>query len=313
MELDPEFPSQGPARPNQTTQDESEILRLVPADRRNHRALLGFFAEQEARGFLQGKAQNEEQFNEIMKRWDAARLKIGTLSPLSGGPEVRPILEPEALLEVAKVMERPECKAAFPDGTWGISLVQLSGIIAFQPSVDVGYAMQGFGASPSPGDVLSAVRVCFPFGKASTLAVSMDQAQKAITVSGVSPSLQVIGFNWGQQEPMGPFAVTFFISPGPNVLQVSRYRGRYFLSNGYHRAYRLMKAGFTHVPCLLRNASDFAQIGALGPGFFSETILMSPRPPLITDFNDDDLGIAVPVHGTKKVVRIRPDEFLAVG
>src|SRR5208283_726450 len=207
-------------------------------------------------------------------------------SPLCREPEVRPILEPEALLEIAKVMELPESKQAFPSGTWTVSLVQLSAVIAFQPSFDLEYAMSTCESTLSPGDLLSAIKLCFPYGKATALAVSMDQAQKAITLSGVNPSLQVVGLNWGQQEAMGPFAVTFFISSGPNVMQVSRYRGRYFLSNGYHRAFRLMKAGFTHIPCLLRNASEFAQTGAIGPGFFSESILMSPRPPLVTDFID---------------------------
>jgi len=313
MELDPEISSQGPASREQAATDDPELQRLVPSDRRIHRALLGFFNEQEVRQFLLGKVEQPQQFDEIMKRWDLARSRIGSHPPLSTEPEVRPILEPEPLLEIAKVMDRPECKQAFPEGTWSVGLVRLTGIIAFQPSLDTEYALGGAEVSLGPGDLLSAVKIAFPFGKTNTLAVSMDQAQKAITVSGVNPSLQVVGLNWGQQAAMGPFAVTFFISAGPNVMQVSRYRGRYFLSNGYHRAFRLLKAGFTHIPCALRNASDFAQTGALAPGFFSESILMSPRPPLFTDFDDDELGVNVPVHGVKKMIRIRPDEFLALG
>jgi hypothetical protein len=313
MELDPEFPSQGPAQRSQVAAGDPELQRLIPTDRRNHRALLGFFNEQEVRQFLQGKVQSAEQFDEIMGRWGVARSRICALPPFLNEPEIRPILEPEVLLEIEKVMQLPECKQAFPEGTWSVSLVELSGIIAFQPGLDTEYASGGGEDPLSPGDLLSAVKISFPFGKTSTLAVSMDQAQKAITVSGVNPSLQVVGLTWGQQAAIGPFAITFFVSAGPNVMQVSRYRGRCFLSNGYHRAYRLMKAGFTHIPCLLRNASDFAQTGAFGAGFFPESILMSPRPPLFIDFEDGDLGIDVPVHSAKKMVRIRPDEFLAIG
>jgi hypothetical protein len=312
MELRPKFPVQESA-PNQVTPSESELQRLIPTIRRNHRALLGFFNEQEVRQFLQGKAQSEDQYKEFMQRWGTLRSRINNLPPLSAEPEVRPILEPDALLEIEKAMEGPECKAAFPEGSWSVSLVQLSGIIAFQPSVDVNYALDDGGTSLNPTDLLPAVRLCFPCNRPTALAVTMDQAQKAIMVSGVNPSLQVVGLNCNQAQPMGPFAVTFFISTGPNILQVSRYRGRYFLSNGYHRAYRFMNAGFTHVPCLLRNAADLAQTGALGPGFFSESILMSSRPPLLTDFTDEALGVNVPVHAVKKTVRIRPDEFLALG
>ena len=191
--------------------------------------------------------------------------------------------------------------------------MELSGIIPFQPNVDIAYAGKQGGETLNPADLLSAVRLCFPYGKPTTLAINLDQAQKAITVSGINPSLQVVGFNWGQQDPDGPFAVSMYIHAGPNIVQVCRYRGRYFLSNGYHRVYRLMKAGFTHIPCLVKNVSSLAETGALAPGFFSESVLMAPRPPLFPDFGDDVLGITVPIHGTKKVVRIRPDEFLMLG
>ena len=293
--------------------DEEELHRLIPPDRRSHLFLLGFYSEQEARQFLQGKQLPQPDFDEIMKRWDAARALIGTLSPLCREPEVRPILEPELLLEITKVTERPDFKQVFPEGTWSVSLVELSGIISFQPNVDVDYAAKQGGDSLSPSDLLSAVRLCFPDGKPTALAINVDQAQKAITVSGINPALQVVGFNWGQQNPQGPFVISFYITAGPNVMQVSRYRGRYFLSNGYHRALKLMRAGFTHIPCLVKNANSLAETGALGPGFFSESVLMSPRPPLLADFRDEVLGITVPVHAAKKVVRIRPDEYFALG
>lgn len=296
-----------------TGASEEELRRLIPPDRRNHLFLLGFYAQQEARQFLQGKQLPQPDFDEIMKRWDAARALIGTLAPLSHEPEVRPILEPDLLLEIAKVTERPDFKQVFPEGTWSISLVELSAIVAFQPNIDVGYAASQAGETLSSSDLLSAVRLCFPHGKPAALAINLDQAQKAITVSGINPSLQVVGYNWGQQDPQGPFVVSFFIHPGPNVVQVSRYRGRYFLSNGYHRTYRLMKAGFTHIPCLVKSANNLAETGALAPGFFSESVLMSPRPPLFTDFGNEVLGITVPVHAMKKVVRIRPDEYFTLG
>jgi hypothetical protein len=102
--------------------------------------LLGFYAEQEARQVLQGKGLEQDHFDEIMKRWATARALIESLSPLSYEPEVRPILEPEVLLEISKVMDRPDSKQMFPDGTWSVSLLQLSGIIPFQPNIDLGYA-----------------------------------------------------------------------------------------------------------------------------------------------------------------------------
>ncbi len=313
MENNPEFSSKHPVRSGQPIADESELRRLIPADRRDHCFLLGFYPEQEARQLMQGKGLEQDHFDEIMARWGTAKTLIESLPPLSDEPEVRPILEPEALLEIGKVMDRPDTKQIFPDGTWSVSLVEVSKIIPFQPNVDVEYAAQQGGEVLDPTDLRSVVRLCFPLGKPTALAISTDQAQKAITVSGVNPTLQVVGFNYGQKDASGPFVVSFYISSGPNILQVSRYRGRYFLTNGYHRTYGLMKAGLTHIPCLVRNANSLAETGALAPGFFSESILMASRPPLFADFGDEVLGISVPVHAMKKVVRIRPDEYFCLG
>jgi hypothetical protein len=74
-----------------------------------------------------------------------------------------------------------------------------------------------------------------------------------------------------------------------------------------------MTGGFTHIPCLIRNANNIAETGALGAGFFPESLLMSPCPPLFRDFTDEVLAITVPAHAAKKVVRIRPDEYFVLG
>src|SRR6266852_21562 len=172
MENNPEFSSKHPVRSGQPIADESELRRLIPADRRDHRFLLGFYSDQEARQFLQGKGFEQDQFDEIMRRWAAAKTLIESLPALSYEPEVRPILEPEALLEIGKVMDRPDCKQMFPDGTWSVSLLQLSGIIPFQPNVDLAYASSLAEESLNSADLLAAIRLCFPYGKPSTLAVS---------------------------------------------------------------------------------------------------------------------------------------------
>ncbi len=313
MEINPEFSSKQSVQPGQSVADESELRRLIPPDRRNHSFLLGFYGENEARQLLQGKGLEQDHFDEIMGRWGIAKALVETLPPLSHEPEVRPILEPEALLVIGKVMDRADCKQMFPDGSWSVSLLQLSGIIPFQPNIDLAYASSLGDETLDHVDLLSAVKLCFPYGKPSTLAVSVDQPQKAITVSGINPSLQVAGFHCGQQDAEGPFVISLYLSTGPNIVQATRYRGRYFLTNGYHRAYRLMRAGFTHIPCLVRNANNIAETGALVAGFFPESLLMSPRPPLFTDFTDEVLAITVPTHAAKKVVRIRPDEYLVLG
>jgi hypothetical protein len=37
---------------------------------------------------------------------------------------------------------------------------------------------------------------------------------------------------------------------------------------------------------------------------------MAPRPPLFADFADPELAIVAPLRAMRKVIRIRPDEYL---
>lgn len=234
-----------------------------------------------------------------MKEWDLARAMIETLPPLGDQqPEMLPLEDAAALAEIHEVMSRPDCRQAFPEGNWTPKLVEISKIIPFQPNVDVEYAERQRDPSLVPPNLMSAVKLCFPRKRPSALAIQVDEAQKAITVSGINPALQIVGLQGGQQNGEGPFVISLYISPGPNIVQVPQYRGRNFLSNGYHRVYGLVKAGFTRAPCAVKEATTLAETGALGAGFFSEALLMSARPPLFADFSDKVLGIQREHSGT---------------
>lgn len=70
-------------------------------------------------------------------------------------------------------------------------------------------------------------------------------------------------------------------------VEVSFYNGRCFLRDGYHRSFRLLKQSINLVPAVVVYAETLAQMGAVGSQFFSEGILFSTRPPMVTDFLDD--------------------------
>jgi hypothetical protein len=100
------------------------------------------------------------------------------------------------------------------------------------------------------------------------------------------------------------------VAAPPNIAVALRHAGRLFLSGGYHRIYRLMQAGFSHVPCAVREAPDLAHIVPSGPVCFPEPILTAPRPPLVADFADPELAIVAPLRARRRVIRMRPDEYL---
>ena len=288
---------------------EGAARRPISPDQRAHSVLLGYLSEEQARRYLEAKGIQPDLLDELLRERERAQARIRTLAPLTQGPATMPLNDVEALKEIHRVMARPECKGAYPEGSWRVELVEISKIIPFQPGLDVDYAESLGGASLDPKKLMPAVKLCFAEKHPTEVQANVDESQKAITIDGINPSLEVVGLRYVQPEDHGPLIISFMVSPAPNIVCVSLFEGKHFLSSGYHRVYRLMKAGFSHVPCIVREASTFAQTGAYGPGLFSDEVLMVPRPPLFPDFADPVLGIISPFRAVQRVIRIRPDEY----
>ena len=272
--------------------------------------MLGYYDQSEARQFLEGKGLEASLVEELLQKRAKAEERIKVLPPLidqmSAG---RPITDAEAIAEIEKVMERPDCKQNYPAGTWTARLMEISKLIPFQPHLDVAYAESLGPPDLSPSRLLSGIKLCFSDRHGTSFGLNVDESQKSITITGINPTMQVRGVECGQQEQDGPFAVSLLISGRPNIVEVSQFGERCFLASGYHRVYRMMKAGFSYVPCIVREARALSETGGRGPGFFPESALTAPRPPLFPDFADKVLGIIVPFRARTKVIRIRPDEY----
>jgi hypothetical protein len=286
------------------------IQRATPPGRRDHAVLLGYYDRTDARKFLEGKGLEESLVEELLQKRAKAEERIKSLPPLSGKmPVPLPITDNDAITEIHKVMGRPECEEIFPDGTWTTGLVEISKLIPFQPNLDLAYAESLGSPDLSSSRLLSAVKLCFSDSRSTAFGISVDESQKSVTITGINPTLQVRGVQYGKQQQDGPFVISLMIGAAPNIVQVSQFGGRSYLASGYHRVYRLMKAGFSHVPCIVTEAGALGETGARGPGFFAESVLTAPRPPLFPDFADKVLGVIVPLRAVSKVIRIRPDEY----
>jgi hypothetical protein len=283
--------------------------RHIPANRRAHSVLLGYYDEEEARNLLEGKGLPAEVVDEIMVEHRRAWKQIEQLPPLAAGKGTLPIKDGDTRAEISRMMSRPACSNAFPEGSWTAELVEIARLIPVQPSLDVDYAEGLGGPDLEPSNLMAAVKLAFAEQQAVSFNLSVDEVQKSITVTSINPSFEVVGLRYGQAEQDGALVVSFMLSPPPNIITVSRFAGRHFLSTGYHRVYRMLKAGFSHVPCLVVEVPALAYTGAKTPGAFPEDVLMAKRPPLFPDFGDPVLGIIVPFKAAERMVRIRPDEY----
>jgi hypothetical protein len=309
MTPEPEVTFRMVDRRHSTSAVESGAQRDIPDGYRPHSVLLAYHTEDQAREFLRDKGVHPDCVSDLMQERARAQSRIRTLAPFAPAAAT-PVEDPRAIAEIRQIMSQPGSKAAFPEGTWTAEVVEISKLIPVHPSLDVRYAESLGCPGLDPSRPISAVQICFAEKHSSPFHISLDQPQKSVSIVGIHPAFEVVSLRCGQQGEDGPLIVSFMVAAPPNIVVVLRYAGRHFLSSGYHRVYRLMQAGFSHVPCVVREVPGFAQIARYGPFFFQEPVLMAPRPPLFPDFADPELGVIAPLRAMRRAIRIRPDEYL---
>ena len=107
-------------------------------------------------------------------------------------------------------------------------------------------------------------------------------------------------------DPASPLSV----HGGGPFFEVACFRDRWFLRDGYHRAYSLLKDQVFKVPAVIVQAATIEELGANQPWFFSEDVLFSDAPPRIIDFLSDDLVLEYERPALIKTLRIMIEESL---
>lgn len=97
---------------------------------------------------------------------------------------------------------------------------------------------------------------------------------------------------------------------GTPFFEVAELCGRWFLRDGYHRAYRLLNAGVHYIPAVVIRAKTLEELGATNTWFFGEDQLFSDRPPRVVDFLDKSMVLHYQRVALRKVIRIRIEESL---
>jgi hypothetical protein len=126
-------------------------------------------------------------------------------------------------------------------------LIDLKRIRAAQPMIHIEEAVKRI-EGLAPADLLGIARVTLPVPPATpeALPLMFDPPKNAYIVSSANPNLRVISqFNAPVQGPnnVQMLGVGFAIAQAESYLSVVGVNGRYFLRDGYHRAYGLLHAG----------------------------------------------------------------------
>jgi hypothetical protein len=97
--------------------------------------------------------------------------------------------------------------------------------------------------------------------------------------------------DWSGWQELLDLALPIHAPTRSPYIEVASYGGRWFLRDGYHRSFLLLKRGINLVPAVVVYAETLAQMGAVGRRFFTEEAIFSSRPPMVRDFLDDEIVV----------------------
>jgi len=198
---------------------------------------------------------------------------------------------------LAEQAERADLRVEMAGIDWFLGIVNIRSLLAFQRRIGFDSETQD-APVPAADDWGGLMDLCF--GSPQPIACDAIRSEATLMLRSVNPNLQ---FRF-TDDRLNPIA----LHTGSPFFEVAQYRDRWFLRDGYHRAFRCMQANVFLLPAVIVRARTLAELGAVHPWFFPENILFSSRPPLAIDFLDDALVIEYHRSPLIKTLRITVEE-----
>ncbi len=188
---------------------------------------------------------------------------------------------------------------------WTLGVVDLHHLLAFQRRLVLDQAVTP-APLPHPDDWPALLDLALNASRDVACTHQLEQRTDGmmLTVHSPNPDLHLLP----GAGPGVPFSLT--AHGGTPFFEVASFGNRWFLRDGYHRAYRLLQAGVRFTIAVVLHVRSLAELGAVHPWFFRESDLRSERPPRLLDFLDDRLTLTYTRPRLQKVIRIRVQESL---
>jgi hypothetical protein len=220
----------------------------------------------------------------LVAEWTAAKAALGPPFPNAGNPSVSAI--PTAgTAHVAHLSGQAWFQPYMADPAFcmaGFYMIEIAPLLAFQHIVNKTRSNHHGALLGSPPSLQEMLDICLPITPTAEQYNVQQQPgppnrPSSLMIKARSLNLRVVqaGYN-------GNFGGVV-IGPSLPVVQVCEFNGKYFLSNGFHRAYCLAMAGATEIPCILRRVSSESVIG-IQEGTFPLDLLQSNNPPTLGHF-----------------------------
>jgi hypothetical protein len=203
---------------------------------------------------------------------------------------------------LARHVSRPDLLSEMTGLTWSLGIVDLRSLIAFQRRIASNSSRP---TSPTPHVDDWPALAALSFGASNPPEYEMIRKpdSNTIVLRSCNPNLSLRFFD----DLSSPVSV----HAGSPFFEVAQYRDRWFLRDGYHRAYDLLRANIFRTPAVIVYARTLEELGATQPWFFNEETLISATPPRVIDFLDDALVLEYNRPLLIKSVSVKIEESLA--
>jgi hypothetical protein len=194
-----------------------------------------------------------------------------------------------------QIAEREDFQREFEGLDWDLGVVDFRRLVSFQRRLSL--RNDSLARQKTIGWA-KRMEVAFPPPRDAAMTQSLDR--NGLTLSSENPDF-TIRLN-AKVTNNGSLGIS--IHHGSPFLEVGQYGGRWFLRDGYHRAYCLLQSGVFTMPAVIVRAKTLEELGADQPWFFPKSVLFSARPPLMTDFLCRDVSVRWHRPARRKVVRV---------
>lgn len=232
---------------------------------------------------------------------DSARALLGTRIPFEAKPALMEFNDCGSRERFAEQALRADLRAEMAGLDWSLGVVDLRLLLAFQRRIFLDSQTQ---ESPLPTSSDWDGRMDLCFGETKPVVCDSIRNNGSVQLLSTNPNLH-FRITDDSSKPIA-------IHSGSPFFEVAAYRDRWFLRDGYHRAFHCLQAQIFHLPAVIVQARTFEELGAAHPWFFPEEVLFAAAPPQVRDFLDDGLVIEYHRSPLIKTLRITVEEIYTV-
>ena len=219
----------------------------------------------------------------LISEWNTAQAKLGAPVDAPGQPDIQPI-PPADQAYIQQLQQEPWIQQALaPYQGASFQAVEIEPLLAYQFHILTEHSDTHFAdlkLGPSIADLLP---ICLPQAPPQENIRISPQGQSFL-IAADSLNFRIVAQGWFQAE--NRVGIQFGI--GLPFVHVSRWNGRCYLTNGFHRALGARTRGAGRIPCLFRDVATPEEIGIRSDGAtFSSALLNSNDPPTLGHYTRD--------------------------